>query len=305
MLQNKYCYAKLSKHDIYLFRMIGSGLGNILFPWARCVVAGKRYGLKIINPTWLNIKPGAILRNENDKRFYNDLFDSHKIYISGLKKLLLLLVLKKSDENSCADYKVGEIAIFSGMDGFFQNILNDHEIVYKELKLVTKLKHLNKVDQFKADGISVHVRLGDFSTPNSDQVLLKGRENYRLPLQWYVEQVQTIRDQLRKNVPVYIFSDGNEKELQPLLELPNTKRYCTGSSIGDLLALAKSSALVASGSTFSMWASYLGRMPVVWYKGQLRQRLYTKYPEFEVEHLSNEKFETPFLNEFTKLSGKV
>jgi hypothetical protein len=41
--------------------------------------------------------------------------------------------------------------------------------------------------------------------------------------------------------------------------------------------------LIASGSTFSMWASYLGRMPVIWYKGQLRQRLYYESPASEIE----------------------
>jgi hypothetical protein len=32
-----------------------------------------------------------------------------------------------------------------------------------------------------------------------------------------------------------------------------------------------------------MWAAYLGRMPAVWHKGQLRQRLYYEQPEIELE----------------------
>jgi len=32
-----------------------------------------------------------------------------------------------------------------------------------------------------------------------------------------------------------------------------------------------------------MWASYLGRMPVIWYPGQLRQKLYLEKPNAEIE----------------------
>jgi hypothetical protein len=47
-----------------------------------------------------------------------------------------------------------------------------------------------------------------------------------------------------------------------------------GSAIADLWALSNANVLVASGSTFSMWASYLGRMPVIWHPGQLSCPLY-------------------------------
>lgn len=32
-----------------------------------------------------------------------------------------------------------------------------------------------------------------------------------------------------------------------------------------------------------MWASYLGPMPIVWYPGQLKQRLYLENNEAEIE----------------------
>jgi hypothetical protein len=131
--------------------------------------------------------------------------------------------------------------------------------------------------------------LGDFSTPQNEAVLKSGAQNYRIPISWYVDQVKQLRQQVNRDVPVYIFSDGRNDELSELLSLPNCQRISFGSSIADILALSKSNILIASGSTFSMWASYLGRMPVIWYKSQLRQRLYYEKTlvEFECDERGN------------------
>jgi hypothetical protein len=38
--------------------------------------------------------------------------------------------------------------------------------------------------------------------------------------------------------------------------------------------MSRARVLVASSSTFSMWAAYLGRMPVVWRSGTVVHRIY-------------------------------
>lgn len=77
------------------------------------------------------------------------------------------------------------------------------------------------------------------------------------------------------NGPVYLFFDGADNELTELLRMPDTHRVNFGFVIADILALSRTTVLVASSSSFSMWwASYLGRMPGLWHHGQLRQRLY-------------------------------
>ena len=48
-----------------------------------------------------------------------------------------------------------------------------------------------------------------------------------------------------------------------------------GSAIGDILLLSKASLLFASAhSTFSMWGSYLGGMPTLYYPGKMDQRVF-------------------------------
>jgi hypothetical protein len=72
---------------------------------------------------------------------------------------------------------------------------------------------------------------------------------------------------------VWLFSDGREDELEALTDLPSVKRISFGSSIADMLAMARCRFLIASGSTFSMWGSYLGQVPTLWHPGKMLQPL--------------------------------
>jgi Glycosyl transferase family 11 len=164
----------------------------------------------------------------------------------------------------------------------FSEILFDRDILYEELLKMTLTKHQKGIDFPFHNSISVHVRLGDFA-PATEEKLRSGVDNHRIPISWYVQQVQQIRDAVDSNISVYVFSDGHDFELQSLLSLPNTQRKSFGSSIADLLALSSSNVLIASGSTFSQWASYLGRMPVIWHKGQLKNKLYYENGALEIE----------------------
>ncbi len=288
-----YSYAQLSPNDFGLFRLSSLGLGNLLLPWARFIVASKKYNLKPIYPTWNQVRIGAILRGEIDKKFYHDLFCRPHSQIGSLKKTFLLNTIRKITEKDFYETYVKDdssfdediIVVFEGMDIYnpFSAILPDHKLVFDELINITRCEHKNGL-RFSFDrSISIHVRLGDFSIPKNEAVLKSGAQNYRIPISWYVNQVKQLRQQVNRDVPVYIFSDGRNDELSELLSLPNCQRISFGSSIADILALSQSNILIASGSTFSMWASYLGRMPVIWYKGQLRQRLYYEKDLVEFE----------------------
>jgi hypothetical protein len=100
---------------------------------------------------------------------------------------------------------------------------------------------------------------------------------------WFVHALDQCRSHLGACAPALVFSDASDEELRPLLGRPNVRRVFFGSSIADLLAMSTAAVLIASGSTFSMWASYLGRMPVIWPEGQRRQRLYGHLSEYEPE----------------------
>ena len=95
--------------------------------------------------------------------------------------------------------------------------------------------------------------------------------------------VQELRKVMEPKVPVWVFSDAADDEIQPLLALPGVRRVFFRSAVADLLAMSTAKVLVASGSTFSMWAAFLGRMPVIWPPNSKRQNLHGSNWEYEIE----------------------
>jgi hypothetical protein len=115
--------------------------------------------------------------------------------------------------------------------------------------------------------VAVHVRFGDF-LPVNEADSLGGGANRRQPLSWYVDAVKTLQADLGPAWRFHVFSDARDAELVDLLILPGVQRMPIVSAAHDLLLMARHRILVASGSTFSMWASFLGQVPTLWYPGQ-------------------------------------
>lgn len=270
----KYIYPKLSQHDWNIMRLGGPGLGNLLFTYGRAVAESNRYNIPMIWPTWYSLKVGPYLRHEMDKRKYNDLFDNNVGYVGGIKKWLLRLCNKKinrGDIKSIDDVDNGIIE-YTGMSGMFEPIIDDYKVIYDDL--ITNLQPQNRraLDFDFRDSISVHIRLGDFQRGTTDQ-LKSGSQNTSTPVIWYVSMVNQIRQAVGRDVKVFVFSDGTDDELHELLCLKNVERITFGNSISDIIGLSRANLFLASGSTFSMWARFLGRMNVIAYEGQLLQRL--------------------------------
>ena len=263
----KYTFVSLGKFESLGVRLGGAGLGNILFPWATALVYAKKHDLKRIQTTWKNFKIGTFLRKERDKRMYFDLFTG-KDGIGGFKKFFLLNFSSK-------------VKYFSRMDDLFEPFKNEQAFVKQELLKIINPYHLQKANEFDVNSIGVHIRMGDFENPENEQILRDGAWNYRLPMKWYLNIIAKLREQT--NLPIYIFSDGNDEDLQEILQLKNCKREFLDSAISDMIALSKCKVLVSSSSTFSMWACFLGQMSTIWFPGQMRHKLLTNINTFEGE----------------------
>lgn len=294
-----YAYAELSQWDFELFRLLGPGLGNLLFPWARMVMAAEKDGLRMLWPTWPQLKLGPLLRRERDARFYGDLFHNPGEYIGGVRKFLIRKTYSKIDEviyggGSVPDRKLERsVVYFSGMDGMFEPILSHRATIQCELLRMCRSKHLQGLQHDFSKSITVHLRLGDFRKPD-DALLRSGEFNVRLPLNWIKESILYLRSQTKRCIPVWIFSDGTDEQLRDLLCIPDATRLNFGSALADMLAMSRSNALVVS-STFSMWAAFLGSMPCLYYPGQMRQQV-TLHPRLEIEREVGGSVPTDFLN---------
>ena len=276
----RFTFASLGKFESLGFRLGGSGLGNILFPWARSIVYAKKNKLKRIQTTWPTLKIGPIIRKERDKRMYVNLFTGVD-GISGINKFFLLNFSKN-------------VKLFKGMDNLFDSFIHEQVFVKNELLSIINPYHIKMANRFNSNSIAVHIRMGDFQIPKGEDLLRNSIWNYRLPLQWYVAIIEKIR--AVSNLPIYIFSDADNNEIKDILKLDNCYRADFGSSISDMIAISNSKLLIASASTFSMWASFLGQIPTLWFPGQMRQNLINDVNVFEGEIDYNDNLNDKLIN---------
>jgi hypothetical protein len=280
-----YVYPKLSEHDLGFVRLGGAGLGNILFTWARAAVFARDHGCQMIWPTWPSIKIGPYLRREPDKRFYGDLFQNDGTAIDGIKKWYKLATCNriKESEKESIGLEDETIVEFTGFEGCFDTILYEYRFIKDLIIHNLNPKNALPLQEDYSSAMAVHVRLGDFSRVTEKEVA-EGRHDSALPINWYVEIIKQVRKYAGDTVPVYIFSDGTDEELSPILEMPKVQRKTYGTSIGDILGLSRFPLLIASGSSFSMWARYLGRANCICYLNQRKQQILTpEEPQFEIE----------------------
>ena len=240
-----------------------AGLGNRLFPWARCRVFSFTNKAPMLSPHWSQLKIGPTLRGETDRRLYFNLFKPGADEVKGIRRLRLQMFSQRDGEDArAAENGMTVIKVFAGEQDRFRTLNGWDQFLHNELRSITKERWLRAADSIQEAPIGIHVRMGDFSTPSSDAELELPQR--RVPLKWFADSLRVIREAVGYPVPAMVVSDGNESELRDLLKQENVSLVRTGSAISDLLLLAKSRTLIASaGSSFGAWAAFLGQMPSI------------------------------------------
>ena len=285
-----FAYPRLSKTDLLFVRIGGDGLGNLLFKWARCLATAERHGWRMIWPTWQSIKPKNWRVNPYDHRTYFDLFRPTDRYVAGWRKPWCLMRYRLiGEQQALADgAPPGTVVQFQGIGDKFTPFLNDHALVRDELLRIARPQHLAALSGSAPAPVAIHVRRGDFVQQASYEDMVN-IDNSVLPLDWYIAALQAVRAAAGRDLPAWVYSDGSSEELAPLLALPAVQRRDYGSGLGDMLGLSRARLLIASGSTFSMWGSYLGQVPTLWHPGKLLQNVLLEAPEKELEWAPGER----------------
>jgi hypothetical protein len=288
-----YAYCRFSRWEFGAFRLLGPGLGNLLFPWARFVIASERDGLRPLAPTWPQLKLGPIVRREPDLRMYAGLFQRRPSELGGIRKLAALTLGRRlpearweaarHDANAVSARAVVE---FAGLRGYFHDIADHRELVRRELLAATRTQHLNGLRFGFGRSVCVHVRLGDFTI-----------EGGGTPMSWFVEVAASLQQALGPDTAVRIFSDGSDAQLGDLLALPTSRRLTFGSSIADLLALSAAPVIIGTaGSTFGAWGAFLGRVPSLWPPGGLTKHLWLPEDQHALEVAAGDAIPASFID---------
>jgi hypothetical protein len=226
----KYCAAHFER---------GTGLGNRLYPWARCHLHTRATGIPMLAPHWwwpprvrplLQQWPPA---SELPGHLYLRGIRALPEYIGGARRLLIETTAR------------ADIRVFRGEAGRLAD-LDDGEAA----GLLAALRHMNtRPLPGAATYVALHVRRGDFS------------DSARTPAEWFLAALRALRAEAGRELPAMIVSDSAAAGLTDLLREPAVELARTGSPLADLLVLAGARVLLASGSSFSAWAAFLGGMP--------------------------------------------
>lgn len=243
----------------------------------------------MLAPQWTQPKLGPLLRREKDKRFYMGLFKNDG-YINGpLRWFLLASAARISEANISKDNealdlkKKNSIVVFDGLGRYFTDLAGQEDFLHQRLKEILSDNCREHLADALADAyVAVHIRRGDKPALPVGTEPPKNTMHWSISTEWYVRTIRQVREAVGDEMPVIIFTDAAVPEIKPVLELPNVRLAEANSAIVDILLMAKARVLITSGSsTFSMWASFLGRMPSIWFPSNWREKTNWANPELE------------------------
>lgn len=240
-----------------------TGLGNMLLVWARGIVFAKINDMECITSSWWGFRWGALVRREARKRLYWRYFNETSIvkqlsskYFLKNYKVVVEPQVKKIEESSKSFKKVylfnkviTESNIFEPLDGYQDYIKN---MLLKNLHDSKK----NILNKYSIPVIGVHIRRGDFKLGSTIT-----------PLEYFIDGIKKIRELVGTDLPVTVFTDASEEELENLMKLSNIKIAEKKPDILDIILLGQSKIMILSStSTFSYWGAFLSDAIVLRHK---------------------------------------
>lgn len=240
----------------------GTGLGNRLFPWARCVIATEAESAAMLAPHWVwPLRRGALFAGGISRAAY-------------LRQGLLVGVFRARPEEVSGARRLwiearGGAHEFRGEADQFRGLAPHRAALLHAFRASTRQRWLQLADRWKGAAIGINVRRGrDFhDAQDPADYVLKG--GLRTPLAWFVEMLRLARRTVGSDVPAVVVSDGTPRDLALLLREPNVRMLRPGCPASDMLVLSQCRLILGSGgSSFTAWASFLGDVPVFTIPGQ-------------------------------------
>lgn len=256
-----------------------TGLGNRLFSWARAKIFSEQTGCPMLSPQWAHLRGASILRGGIDygnalrKILLFDNFHSAPEEITGFSRIILrrscvfVPVLTLQEAFSIIPNHKKQLVSFGGHTcHVFDDLWEHSNLILKSLGNITKEKWFPTSDLYRKPFIGINVRMGnDFKKTADIKEFLSNKADYlKTPLEWYIQSLRQIRSLVGREHTAIVISDGDEHDLRTLLKESNVIFSRSKSAISDLLILQRASILIGAGrSSFSAWASFLGKMPTI------------------------------------------
>lgn len=246
-------------------RLPHAGLGNMLFVWAKAYIFAKEKKVPLITSSWSKFRPRHWFKYL-DKRLYWNTFKSSSMV--DILRCELALAIKQNViiEPCIKNQQRFETAVFSQVPhwrDYFKDIKPFRKDILSGFSGLLTPDVKLKLNQLEKPCIGIHIRCGDFSQPNPN-ISFSRQGLVRTPLHYFIDTIHQIRSIANATLPVTVFSNGTDHEINHVLSLPKVQRAKPQVDVLDLLQMAQSQILILSASsTFGMWAGFLGEMPIL------------------------------------------
>jgi hypothetical protein len=261
----------------------GYGLGNDLIAWTKAYILGQETGARTLHPAW-----------GNNPRRYGEYFGTFRWDWQLYRVLVRALPHIRFDEQSwrelgepdfpraCARFaelnglrqRQHYVVTVTGLWGAFAGFDCARNFVRAQL-LGTRHTPANLYETAKSLPagrltVAIHVRRDDFRPGHPDTY--EGAWNTSIPLAWYQAVCRNLVAGLGPHrLQFLVASDGPRQDVAALTDefgaiFTSAAPY---SVCSDLLTLAQADLLVASLSTYSMWAAFLSNARYIWFRPHL------------------------------------
>ena len=244
----------LSGLDFGLMRSPGPGLGNLLFPISRALIGQVHYGGQFVYPTMRQIKFGTFLRRERDGRTYGDVLRSRSA--AEWQDWFAARWRPVVDEHAFDAVRKGVTVRYTGLGRYFHDLASHRDLIQTWL-----MENARDRAPLEAFDIGIHVRLGDFAVANPKS----SGNSVRQSFEWYRAAFEKARRISTAQAPsTVLFTDSDPCEVQRELAIASLSVDSSPNALAAMLRMSRARVLIASRSTFSMWAAFLGGMSVIW-----------------------------------------
>lgn len=262
-------------------------LANRLFMFAGFIALAQKYNLKIMNLAFFEFQrhfnqtskdlfcryPAKTFRfikhREVDYLLYLLFFYFFKIFkkINPFKKRLIILDLDKDNVQINPDHcdekilwaaKNGVVIVLRGWIDVFEKLDSPQAEVVKNYFII-KDEHQNNVDRVvkmaRQQGqiiVGVHIRHGDYRR------FRQGK--YFYTLETYVKLLIHVQQMFLGKEVVFMICSNEPQDPEKLSNLKYV--FGPGHRVEDLYALAQCDYLIGPPSTYTMWASFYGQVPL-------------------------------------------